>query len=527
VYDDQISDKFDKEVQILDFDTKHLDMVPKKPSNEARWRAAISANGTRDVMAEERYGAFFNKWVRTFVKYGGALSKDTKDGPQVVSWHNVVTDQSDIMSGVIIERHYYTPSDLMKMEGKWKNIKDAIALAEDSKERDKDKDDKTQGHYIEIHEVRGELPESLLEEDGDPHKYRRVIRILAGVNQGQEDEDGVELYAADETKNPYKYLARNPIDGVALGVGIYEELLPQQVIHNLVINDELRMIGIAGRVYAKTNNANIPDSLTDFDHLSVIKLNTEAGEFFELTSAIPSGLPGFRDMRAHIAGSMQSRSGMHEAVTGEEGKANKPLGLHKMQNIEGHTRFRPRRQDIGFHFEEMVREWTLPKALKQIRQANELYTTFTDTQLLELDEVMRNKEMQGKLVEKVLSGELITEETMMKLQEDMQRKLSRQGKKRFITDLQAFLKDVDDDIRISFTDESFSKSDFYDNRISFIQLYGPEHPWSQAMARGILDEAGITPDQIALEEQRSAQMAGTPRGMEIAGNEDEAPAQQV
>jgi len=537
VYDDIITDKVEKEAQILDFDTKHLDISPDKPTEESRYKAMLASNGTRDEMDRDRYGSFFNKWVRTYSKYGGTLSKETEDGPQVVSWHNVITDQTDILSGVIIEKHYYTPAELKKMGGAWDNVDDAIKLAMQHKESSATqigRKSDTQGHYIEVHEIHGELSEDIYKEDGDPLKFQRKMIIVAGVNassdEGDDTEKGVILYEADETKNPYKFMARNPIDGIALGRGLVEELLPQQITHNFILNEEMRMVAIAGKIFAKTNKKEIPNNVGKFDHLSVFKLNDD--EYFELTSAVPSSLPGFRDLRQHILENVRNISGMHEAVSGEEGKANKPLGLHKLQNIEGHSRFKPDRQEIGFHFEEIVKDWTLPKALKRLRKKDELYTNFSDQQLIQLDRVIMNKALSRKFTEMTLAGQVITPEAFAEVEAGLTRKLSEQGKKRLVSGLRDFLRIDDGDVRIAFTDESFDKGDFFESRVSFVQLLGPQDPWSRAMIRKSMDEAGITPEELAIEEERAAQLApdqagGSASGVELPGNEQQAPAQQV
>lgn len=533
VYDDIISDKAAKEAQILDFDTKHLDISPKKPTEAARYKAMIATRGVQEQMEREQYGKFFNQWAHTYTKYGGVLSKNVDGKPEVISWHNVITDQTDIMSGVIIEKHYYTPSELVSMEGVWQNTTEALLLAEEDKESEANatsgRKSDTQGHYIEVHEIHGELPLSVLEENGDPTKFRRVFMVVAGVNRATgegSDTEGIILFETEEKESPYKYLARNPIDGIALGRGMFEELLPQQTIHNFLVNEELKMVAISNKIYVKTNKAEMPQSVAHLDQLSVMKLNDD--EYFELESRTAASLPGLRDLRMHVMDQARSLPGMHEAIMGEEGKANEPFALARMKNIEGHSRFRPKRQDIGFHFEEIVRDWTMPKALKTLKSQDELFLTFDDAQLLQIDQIIMNKEMNRKFIEMTLEGEVVTPEDMLVMQEEMQRDLMRNGKRRFIEGLNTFLKDIDRDVRVSFTNEAVDKGELYDSRVAFVQLLGPEHPWSQAMIRKSMDEAGITPEELEVEEQRAAQMggSGSARGVDIPGNEDVAPGQQ-
>jgi hypothetical protein len=91
----------------------------------------------RNWMKNSAFAVFLNRLGHVRAKYGGVLvNKTEQDGNlalHIMQWRNMITDLVDIMSGVKIERHYYTPSDLKTIVPKnWENIDDAIRAAKKS-----------------------------------------------------------------------------------------------------------------------------------------------------------------------------------------------------------------------------------------------------------------------------------------------------------------------------------------------------------------------------------------------------------
>ncbi|MFS4438603.1 hypothetical protein ACMA5I_10345 [Paracoccaceae bacterium GXU_MW_L88] len=515
-----------KEAEATDFDYSDVLLPPKKGVYEARVKAMFQQKATREYMDETNFSKFLNEFCLTRAKYGGVLTKDTKDGEKVVNWHNVIVDQTDIMSGVIIERHLYTPAELKAKAGTWENVDDALALAEEVKENRDDHDNESLGHFIEVYELHGELPMSLIEEDGNPHEFKRMMFVLAGVNDVDTDEDdneienGIILYQSEEKKSPYRYLARNPIAGRGLGVGVIEDLFEQQKWHNFTLSEELRIVTIAGKVFFETNNEKVPRNMKELDHMTVIR-NSDDNEYFRQVNTAPAGLPSLQAIRENLDVSRRDITGMHEGVSGEQTKSNTPFRLAALQSIEGHARYDKYREEIGIFLEELITEDVLPKALKAYRERDEIYTSFDTSELALIDTAITNTFIKDEILE----GRVVSPMQI----EDFKRELGRYGSKRYVTAIKDLLKDADASVRVITTNEKRNRSVFFETRVSLIQLLGVEHPYSQAMIRSIITESGITEDELQLAIDQQIPATGNPsqvQGEELA-KEEQSPVEQV
>lgn len=118
-----------------DLDIKDVKVSSDNPAD--RVRSLIFNKELYNWMKKSDFSKTLNEAGQTRPKYGGVLVKkclEKESGKdelevEVVEWKNVITDPVNIMDGVIIEKHYMSPSELSKKEGVWDNVKDAIKLA--------------------------------------------------------------------------------------------------------------------------------------------------------------------------------------------------------------------------------------------------------------------------------------------------------------------------------------------------------------------------------------------------------------
>src|SRR3990167_2680237 len=134
-----------------------------------------------------------DEMVESYVDFGGALLKDVNDvKPEVVPLQSLAfCDQTDILSGPIGIKHYYSPDQLKEFESKgWgskKNgadmsIDDLLVLAQDYKDANQSQGQKskTPGKYAEVYEVHGQFPKSFRTgKHEDSEKYEGQLHIVA------------------------------------------------------------------------------------------------------------------------------------------------------------------------------------------------------------------------------------------------------------------------------------------------------------------------------------------------------------
>lgn len=512
------------EARATDFDTKHIELEAKKPDKKSRLGSMFATKAIHQWMRKYNFAKTLNDICITRPKYGGVLVKKTDDGIHVVPWQNVITDQTDIMSGVIIERFYLTPSELVKQGWDAELVKQAIlgaeAIREQSMAESAGDEAETQGSMIELYEIHGDIPLSMYKEtnreepdEDDDYKYVTAHIVIAnpelvkGEEDGvpKDDEVGVVFFCRKEKETPYMYLARNPYAGRALGEGIVEALFEHQKWHNFSKTEEMRMLAIAGKKLYWTDS-NVKEMLANIfeggvDHGTVLKVNK--GDILQELNQLPTGLPVYQGMRQEISESGDKITSSFSAKLGEESNAGTPFRAQYLQNVEASSQFEQYREEIGIELvTPMVEKWILPEALKELAEKDELFDTFTPRELQMLDEVVFSKLYNQRVIERIIDGNPIaSEEENALTQEEIKAQMRKWGGKRYIEKIKELIKDLDASVTVHTTDEARNKAVYFESLSNALQLLAPEDPRRNAIIDRIMDSIGISKEELEIYSQ--------------------------
>ena len=530
-FDNVVIGAVEKEAQATDFDTKDIQIRPISGSAKDRWKAKLSNKALFNHLEEVKFAKTLNQICHVRALYGGVMVKKTDDGTKVVPWQNLITDQSDIANGIVIERHYYTPAELKQKKG-WDNIDEAIRTAKEYRSTEMEDDSQlseTFGDLIEVWEVHGVIEKKVWDAEAEENDYERRMMVVVGANwntsnqDGDTIENGIILYNEAEKESPYKYNARNPIPGRGLGVGVVESLFETQTWHNFTLAEQFRGMAMAGKQLFDSDNPKIAANLYKLPHGTVLKRSSEHSPT-SLINTMPSGLPMYDSLRAEMRNTGNEIVGQFDAVTGKS-NVNKPLGVVAIENIEGHSRFEQEREEIGELVEEIIRDWELPAAIKKIKTKNELSANFDARELLEIDQIIINKELQMFAVDQVMAGNLVTPEMMEMQRRKIMKELGKEGMKRVITDINDWVDDKYGNVRVSTTSESRDRQAWFQDRTAILQYLTPEDPRYSAIVDSIMDEMGITLEDVQLAAEQNVTPGQAPsRQPEIGQQEQQAAA---
>lgn len=441
-----------------DLDVKDIRVEADDPKD--RVRSMLLNHEIYKWMKETNLSKTLNEFGHTRAKYGGALLKKTKkDGKlklEIVPWKNVITDQVNLMEGVIIERHYMSPVELAKKMDVWENVKDAIELADE-----KDKNSKRTEEKVSIFEVHGEfeeeyLPKNVLEtlgiKEAKDDVYHRLMFIIAGKDEGKQ----VLLYHEEEKELPYKYLAWDNVYGRALGVGLVEDGFEAQMWTNDAVIAEKNIMDLAGKVFIKTNAKTLGNNaISDMPNGMVIELND--GEDANLLNLLPSSMPQFQNLVDKWNQQYERATNTFEAVTGETLPANTPLGSVAIQSSQASSFFDYRREEAGIFWTEVFTEWVLPYIAKQINKEHILASDFSAEELAYIDENFSTYQANQMAKGAILSGRIITQEDLDQYVEFITQTLQKDGKRRYIDVPKDYFKDFEAKITIDPTGEKKNK----------------------------------------------------------------------
>lgn len=507
------------EARATDFDQKHFEVPPVDSSREARISSMIATKALTKHMDDIQFSKTLNDLCLTRPKYGGVLLKRLKDKIMVVPWQNVITDPTELMTGVVIERYYLTPSELVKQGWDAELVRLAIEGAEEKKEksmsRSGDDEARTQGTFVELYEVHGDIPLSMYKatkgedfDEEDRYTYVNAHTVIANpelrtrtnemTGQEETEEMGIVFYCETEKEKPYKYLARNPIAGRALGEGVVESLFEHQKWHNFTKTEEMRMMAVAGKKLYWTDD---PDVLANIfeegvDHGTVLK--TSQGSSFQELNQIPTGLPVYQGIRQELADSADKTTSSFAAVVGEEAKSGTPFRAQYLQNIEANSQFEQYHEEIGIFLQEVASDWLLEDALKKAASEDAIYDTFNPQELQLIDDVIVETSLLNENVQSLLQQTPIDPAMNDVRRQELAQTLRITGTKRQITGIKEFIKKAGKKVRVHTTDEARNKAVLFESYANLLGLLSPEDPRFNALIDKVMQAIGITREELEL-----------------------------
>lgn len=481
-----------------------------------RVRSMLLNHELKNWFKEADFSKLLNDWGKTRAKYGGSLIKkcmeDNELEIELVEWKNVITDQTDIENGVIIEVHYMSPSELSKKIGIWENVEEAMKLATKSRGFKGNKDQATEKR-VPIYEVHGEFPETYNPEtpDGNPNKYERMSFIIAG----NETNKQVMLWHELEDENPYRFLAWDSVAGRGLGVGIVEDGFEAQMWTNDAIISEKNVMDLAGKVFIKTNSKNLGNNIiADMDNGQVIEL--EDGADANMLNLTPSSLPEFQNTVERWNTQYERATNTFDAVTGEQMPSNTPLGSVAIQSAQASSFFDYRREEAGIFWTEVLMDWVLPYLIKKINKEHILASDFSTEELKTIDKAFALNEANNRVKEAVLSGQIVNAEEYEQAIEAFTQFIGQDGKRRYIEIPKDYFKNYEDDVSIDITGETRNKQATLQTLSSILaQVAGNpallQDPTLSQIFSEILEISGVNIIPQAPQQQQAPQQVKAPQ----------------
>lgn len=346
----------------------------------------------QEWMRREAFGQFLNEWGRALAKYGSAVCKFVEaDGmlhSSVIPWNRLITDTVDFYAAPVIEKLYYTPAQLKAQKGYDKKVvKDLLrnrTIRKDLAKQNRDvKDD-----YIEVYEIHGELPLSLLtdrEEDDDTYVQQMHVISFQAKKDNDEEYDDYSLYKGRESKSPYMITSLIKEDGRAQSIGAVEYLFDTQWMKNHTVKAIKDQLDLASKLIFQTADPNfVGQNVLNAIETGDILVHSANNPLTQLqnNSHDISSLVTLGDMFA-ING--QKITGATDAIAGNNFPSGTPYSQVALLNQESHDLFELMTENKGLHIEEMCRKFIIPYLKKQMDTADEIATTLEAHDLQKVD----------------------------------------------------------------------------------------------------------------------------------------------
>jgi hypothetical protein len=393
-----------------DIDRANIRIKATKSSNHT---VALLANAkSKEWMRRANFGVWLNDWGLTLARYGSAVSKfveqDGKLVATVVPWNRLIVDSIDFYNNPVIEKHYYTPGQLRKNKlFDQEQVNSLIAHAKQSREVLGGEKADTKAEYIEVYELHGELPKSLLTgKESDEDEIVQQVHICSFNTSEDGDYIDYTLYKGRE-KNPYHITHLIKQDGRVMSIGAVEHLFEAQwmVNHNeKAIKDHLELA--SKMVFQTSDPAYQGKNTGDLDNGTILyhEPNQPLTQLANTSHDIGSMQSNKIDWQ-NLAAEVSSTPDAIRGVTPPSGTA---LGTVQITAQQGLSLFELMVENKGLALEEIWREFVIPNIKKQLDTKEEIVATLDNLSIKQIDSMYIPNEAKRRFnemaVEKVIQA---------------------------------------------------------------------------------------------------------------------------
>lgn len=397
-----------------DIDRKNIRIKPTKLNQ--RVMAFLATILLQDWMRKTGFGAFLNEWGRTLARYGSAVLKFVeKDGeliPSIVAWNRLICDSVDFESNLKIEKLYLTAAQLRKNSSYDKATVKALLDTKQSREQLDGTTRDNKADFIEVYEVHGELPLSLLtDKESDDDTYVQQMHVVSFVakDEKKDDYDDFSLYSG-RSEDPYLITHLIKEDGRTQAIGAVEHLFDAQWMVNHSVKAIKDQLDLASQLIFQTADSNFAgrNVLTSIITGDILVHSPNAPlTQIENNSHDITSLQNFASQWQALAKEITSTPDVMNGTTLPAGTAYRQAAILQQ---ESHSLFEIMTENKGLSIEEMCRRFIIPFLKKEMDTTEEIAAVLDAQGITEFDSIYVPAEAVRR------SNDLVTKDALDKAQ---------------------------------------------------------------------------------------------------------------
>ena len=446
-YDDIVTPIINVAVRSEGFDVK--DIVPFVNDVQNSYKSFLVKKRHPQWARKNELDTFIDDIVESSVIYDLVLVKNVNNvRPEVVPLQKIAfCDQTDIMSGPICLKHQYSVAELTKFKGKWDDeaIEEAIVMSKDEKSvmQANDRTVKTPGKYIEVFEMHGFLPETWLDENGDPFKYTNQMHIVCYYTSKDGNKNGITLFKGKtkDISNTFKSLVIRKIHGRACGKSIVETLFEPQVWMNYSAQRIQKLLASAINVFYSDSDEVGNQKLSNLPDNTILKLET--GKNIGKLDGSPQNLTAFSNDQVNLQTQARILGSASEAQLGVNPTSGTPFALQNLVVQQGQGIHEYRQGKIAtFVADVLYRDWILQYLVDDMNKGITFSEELTLDEMQDIADLISRNKAESQIITKILEGELVTPETREALIANYKEQFARGGSRKFFEAIQGELDDI-------------------------------------------------------------------------------------
>lgn len=455
-YDDIVTPVINVAFRSEGFDVK--DIVPFVNEAKNYYKSFIVKKLHPKWARDNQLDTFIDDVVETSVIYDLVLVKNVNNTrPEVVDLKTLAfCDQTNIMAGPICIKHQYTPAEMIEFKGRWndKEIDLAItlAIAEIEVSIANNQKVKTPGKYVEVYELRGNLPETWLNNNGEKGKYTPQMHIVCYYNDNDGNKQGITLYSGKDkplTDN-FKSLKIDRIrsKGRACGRSTVESLFDPQVWNNYSAIKIKALLDSAINIFITDSEELGNQKLSELKTNTILK--EEKGSNTRLLASPLQNLIAFTNQQQKYTNDARILGSASEAQLGVNPSSGTPFALQNLVVQQGQGLHEYRQGKMATFFADVLyRDWILSYLVDDINNGKVFSEEMTLDEMIEIGETIATNRANKEIIEKMLNGEVVTQENKDALVQFYKDEFKKGGNRKFFEILKDELKDIPMDVMVN------------------------------------------------------------------------------
>lgn len=416
--------------------------------------------------------------------FGGVLVQRGAKRPEVVQLVRIAfCDQTQLLGGPLGLKTNFSPSSLRAMSKKgWGSkangatisIEDLILQAEETKEAFgtlSEQNNKVTGKTIEVYIVRGDMPESWLRDDGDEEKQVSQVQVVAFYQDKSGEKSGVTLYRKEE-KDGLKFFSSSEVEGRALGRGVGEKIMPDQIWSNWKMIHKNSLLEAASKVPLMTDDSSFTaQKVQDVDNLEVLQVSSDTKIPPQpIQTAMVNNINLFENAIKEDFEHAQFAGQSYNSLMGiEESSGTTFRGQNQLiqQGRGPHDRRRGQRAKF---LEEIYRWDILLKLIKELKKDKKFWATLTPDEMRWVADQLAAKVSNEKIKKLVLAGKMVSKEEQAMMMEVTKLTFFKRGNKQMFEILESELEGIEDRIGINIAGKQKNLAGISDRILSIIEV---------------------------------------------------------
>lgn len=505
-YDDIVTPIINVAFRSEGFDVK--DIVPFVNDAENYYKSFLIKKYHPQWARKNKLDTFIDEVVETSIIYDLALVKRIKGvRPEVVDLKTLAfCDQTDVMAGPICIKHNMTPAELIGYKGTWYNAEIDLAITQATEEKKisiaEDGTVKTPSKYIEVYELRGNLPELWIDDKGELNKYVPQMHIVCFYTDSEGNKNGICLYKGKDKPLEENFKALK-IDGIrskgrACGRSIVETLFEPQVWNNYSAIKIKELLDSAINVFQTDSEQYGNQKLSELKTNTVLK--HEPGRPITKVNGDLQNLTAFTNNQDRQANNARVLGSTSEGALGISPTAGTPFALQALVVQEGQGTHEYRQGKISTFFADtLYPEWFLPQLVSEMNNGKKFSEELTLEEMQEISKTIVINEVNKEIVQAVINGGEMSKEVQDTLTQLKKENFMKGGSRKFFEVLKGELQDLPTEVFMNIKAKQKRLAEDADKLTNLIrQILAAPQAFQQVPGLGkvyneLLEDSGLSP----------------------------------